>query len=87
MNDARRKAIKATLAKFDTALLADLATDIGMIADEEQEAFDAMPESLQDGDRGTEMQENIEKLQAALDCINNAIEAVEEAEGTLQEVS
>ncbi len=87
MNYQRRKNIKAILAKFDTALLRDLADDTGTILDEEQEAYDNLPDALKDAERGEAMQESIEKLQHALDSLNNAIETVEEAEGALQEVS
>ena len=45
----------------------------------EQEAFDNMPESLQDGERG-------QKAQDGLDLLQEAIEALESTEETLGEV-
>lgn len=43
-----------------------LRQDIDSILEEEQEAYDNMPESLQNGERGEAMQEAIEALESAV---------------------
>lgn len=74
MNAARRKAIAATVieAQLLSAQLselmgkfADLKANIETIRDEEQEAFDAMPESLQGSERGETSQSAIDSLDEA----------------------
>ena len=61
MNKARRKRIEDAQAKLE-----ELKQEIDAILSEEQEAFDNMPESLQDGDRGEAMQEAIDALESAV---------------------
>lgn len=46
--------------------------------DEEQDAFDNMPEGLQESDRGAEMEENIEALDNAISALDDAISALQE---------
>jgi flagellar biosynthesis chaperone FliJ len=69
MNKARRKEL-ATLAeqmeKLD-ALRQEIMEQLESIMDEEQEALDNMPESLQESEKGQEMQEYIDVMQEALD--------------------
>ena len=48
---------------------------------EEQEAFDAMPEGLQDSDRGQVAQSAIDSLVDARDSLVNALDALEAAKG------
>lgn len=73
MNDARRK------------LLRQLATDLQVIAstldglkDEEQEYYDNMPESFQNGDKGEKAQAAIDALQEAWDSIDSAATQIED---------
>ena len=61
MNKARRNRI----ADVQTQLEA-LKQDIDAILSEEQEAFDNMPESLQESERGQAMQEAIDALESAI---------------------
>lgn len=68
MNKERRKAIQAALAK-----LAEARSELEMVRDEEQEAFDALSESFQSSERG-------EAMQAAIDNLEQACSQVEEAE-------
>ena len=49
------------------------------ILEEEESAFDNMPESLQESERGEQMQEYIES-------IGEAISGIEEAESNLEEI-
>lgn len=72
MNDGRRKMIAEAAAKLGEAM-----TLLEIARDEEQGAFDNMPESFQQGDRG-------EKAQGAVDGLNEVIEALQAADDTLQ---
>ncbi len=72
MNPARRKQIRALETRIETelktsaaalvALLEELVGKYQDIKDEEQEAFDNLPESLQNGEKGGEMLEAIGHL-------------------------
>ena len=57
------------LAKLERleALRLELKEDLEAVLDEEQEALDNMPESLQDGEKGQQMQEYIDAIENALD--------------------
>lgn len=71
MNNKRRKQIKDAIGKIE-ALIQD-------ILDEEIEAYDGMPESLQSSDNGI-------ASEAAQESLESAIEALEEAIGCLEEI-
>lgn len=66
MNKARRKALEKISDK-----LMELQVDLQYVHEEEEEAYDNMPEGLQYSERGDEMQE--------------AISAMEDADGAIQE--
>jgi hypothetical protein len=74
MNNDRRKQLAALAADIETAK--DLLEGV---RDEEQDAYDNLPESLQDGERGEVMQQAIEALDQALDDLGSVVEAIEEA--------
>lgn len=68
MNAHRRKAL-AAIADRMTDLQSQVSTlisDLQDVCNEEQDYFDNMPESLQDGDKG-------QKAQAAIDLMENLI--------------
>lgn len=67
MNAARRKVIAAAIDG-----LSAVRARLEEIRDEEQEAFDALPESFQDGEQGQAMQSAIEALEEAIETIENA---------------
>ena len=48
-------------------------------AAEEQEAYDALPESLQCSERGEKMQEAVDSMEESVSLIDDAISAVGEA--------
>lgn len=91
MNKARRKSIDEIIAKFEEAkaILLDLQSDIEMVRDDEQEAFDNLPCSIQESERGEVMETAIENLEEAIsqiedtcmDALDEAIENLEEAKG------
>lgn len=58
----------------------DLIDQLGTIKDgieavleEEQEAFDNLPEGIQESERGEAMQENIDNLQTAADSLESEV--------------
>ena len=77
MNKQRRKALEEIVGKLE-----DLKCEIESIQDEEQEAYDNIPESLNNTDRANEMYENIDALQdivynlegEVIDALNEIIE-------------
>lgn len=83
MNKDRRKQIDAAMAaiekvkdQFEAALaeLADAKEAIDGIKDEEQEAYDNLPESLQDGEKGQQMQYAVEKLEEAVNELEELVD-------------
>ncbi len=66
MNAARRSRIEAVEAKIQ-----DLCAELDTIIEEETEAYDNLPESLQSGERGDAMQTSIDGLQSARDDLEN----------------
>lgn len=75
MNADRRHRLEALRAEVN-----DLLSKLEAIQEEEQGAFDNMPESLQSSERG-------EKAQAALDAIDSAVSSLNDAETSLQEAA
>ena len=75
MNAKRRKALGAIITKLDALeiLRQEIQEQLEEIMDEEQDALDNMPESLQEGERGQQMQEYIDTMDGVndeLDCMN-----------------
>ena len=71
MNKDRRKAL-ADLVKDIEALAQrrdELVSELEAIKDEEQEYFDAMPESLQSGEKGSGAEEAIGHLETACEAL------------------
>lgn len=66
MNAKRRKAIDKIVSKLE-----ELQADLERVREEEQDAYDNTPESLQESDRYSESEE--------------AISAMEDADGSIQE--
>lgn len=74
MNKQRRKAIEKISDKLE-----ELQAELQMLKDEEEEAYDNLPESLQDGEKGEAMQEAIEYLDNADSFIEDAKDALNDA--------
>lgn len=66
MNNVRRKAIENIIRRLQAIL------------DEEQEAFDNMPENLHESCRGLESQDAQANLEAAIDALEDAISYLED---------
>lgn len=69
MNNKRRKEISSI-----SSILEDAKSRLSTVIDDEQEAFDNMPESLQGSERGCESEEALDSMNDALDSIESAIE-------------
>lgn len=74
MNAARRKNLKEILAK-----LSEVRSDLEAIASEERDAFDNLPQGLQEGDRG-------QAMDAAATALEDAFSELETMESTLEEL-
>lgn len=70
MNRERRSRIRGLIKAFkdlSSTIQNDLSSQVQDLHDLEEEAFDNMPESMQDSDRGTAMQDAMDELQSAVD--------------------
>lgn len=76
MNNERRKRIDEVKTQLEACLEA-----VNELRDEEQEAFDGLPESFQQADRGQAMETAISALETAAGNIENAMSDLEEAVG------
>ena len=74
MNKERRKQISSVVDAIDVALEA-----VRDIAGEEQEAFDAMPEGLQDSERGQASSEAAASLEEVVGMLEEAMDLLDRA--------
>lgn len=83
MNNQRRKELNRIMNEledmtatetFDAGQVESLKDDLQWVYDEEVEAFENMPEPLQDSERGLTSQEAQENLEMALEYLENALE-------------
>lgn len=86
MNKIRRKELASIVAKLETldAIRLEISEMLESVIDEEQEALDNLPESLQDSEKGQQMQEYIDSMTDVLDNLENI--DVESFTDQLQEV-
>jgi len=73
MNKQRRKSIESVHDR-----LMEAQADIEEIKDEEETAYDNLPEGIQYSERGEAMQEAVDTLSSAYDSIQDAIDYLEE---------
>lgn len=76
MNRERRKEIEEIRGK-----LAELWDRLDAVRAEEEEAYNNLPQSIQDSERGETMLTGLQALEDALDCIDDAKDALAEAVG------
>ena len=69
MNIQRRKEISRIKKTLEEAI-----NDLQNVLDDEQAAFDNLPENLQESDRATEMQDYIDNLETAIGNIEEALD-------------
>ena len=87
MNRVRRKSLKDVLGKMDelSAVLENVKDAIQAVLDEGQEAYDNLPEGLQEAERGQQMQEYIEALEGVVDSLGDL--DVEDLYSTIEEIA
>lgn len=74
MNNQRRKEINKAVG-----LIEEAKAILGQAQEEEQEYYDNMPESFQNGEKGERASATADNLQSAVDSLEEALSAVEEA--------
>ena len=74
MNATRRKQLEKIADKLD-----ELNAELESLRDDEQNAFDNMPESLQDSERGERMTTIIDYLDDATSSLSDTIDYIESA--------
>lgn len=74
MNAKRRKELEKVIA-----LIEDAKSQLEILKDEEQEAFDNMPESLQYSEKGEKMEEAINYLDDSSNELESVIENITNA--------
>ena len=87
MNRERRSRIRGLIKAFkdlSSTIQNDLSSQVQDLHDIEEEAFDNMPESMQDSDRGTAMQDVMDELQSAVDLCSEASDAIDSIVDSLQ---
>lgn len=100
MNKVRRKTLESIQEKlkgfrsetdFLGGVLEEFREDIESVMEDEEMAYDNLPESLQDAERGENMQSAIDAMGNAIDSVDEAISALENAideiDGLLNEAS
>ena len=72
MNTLRRNKLCRIIEKLQRleALRLEIKDELESVLEEEQECLDNMPESLQESERGQQMQEYIEAMDGALDALD-----------------
>ena len=75
MNKARRARLQEVIAKLEEldSLRCEAMELLSEVIDEEQEAYDNLPEPIQGSEKGEQMQEYIDSMQSVhddLDCID-----------------
>jgi hypothetical protein len=69
MNKVRRKALDDIKARIE-----GLKEELDFLKEEEEMAFDNLPESLQGSDRGEKMEEYIQKIADAVSSLEDAVD-------------
>lgn len=73
MNKQRRNRLQKVIDKLE-----ELKEEVSFICEEEQEAYYNMPESLQDGERGSQMYDNISTLEDQESNFDDLIDYLQE---------
>lgn len=74
MNKTRRNALRQVASLLNSASLM-----VSKVKGDEEGSLDNMPENLQDSERCAKMEDIIDLLEEAGDCIDSAIESINEA--------
>ena len=73
MNNERRKKLREWLKKVGV-----LRDELESICSDEEMSFDMLPENLQGSVNGMNSEEAIDKMNEAMECLDDAVNAVEE---------
>lgn len=73
MNKNRRKEIESIIEELE-----NLGSRIEAVKEEEDNAFDNMPESLQYSEKGELMEQNVEDLDEAFNSLSEVVEGLQE---------
>ncbi len=86
MNADRRKRLQAVIDQINAAasILESAKGDLEDIKGEEQEAFDNMPESFQQGERGQASESAIDNMDTALDGLPDLDDVVSNIESAME---
>lgn len=74
MNKSRRKKLAEA-----SEMISQASSIIESVMDEEHEAYDNLPESIMDGERGEKMEQAIEFLESAISDLESAVENIDSA--------
>ena len=87
MNRNRRKSLRTILGQMDelSTVLETVKEALQDVLNEEQEAYDNLPEGLQESDRGQQMQEYIDALEGVVDSLGEL--DIEDLYGTIEEIA
>ena len=77
MNNDRRKSIETVLTLLDAMDWESMSGILGDVKDEEQIAFDNMPEGVKNTEKGEKSQEAISALESIIYWLDNASEHIE----------
>lgn len=81
MNKQRRKelsALEARLAEVSD-MIENTKTDLEGLRDEEREYYDNMPENMQNSEKALASEYSADAMDEALNCMENAIDAISDA--------
>ena len=86
MNKDRRKQIEHLISTIQAlaSSLEEAMTEVKALRDDEQEYFDNMPESFQQGEKGQLAEEAVSNLDDGLSEIENAFSSLESALSSLE---
>lgn len=87
MNRIRRKSLRTILGQMDelSTVLETVKEALQDVLNEEQEAYDNLPEGLQESDREQQMQEYIDALEGVVDSLGEL--DIEDLYGTIEEIA
>lgn len=88
MNRERRKELSKAIDLLGEAKskIEEAKEKVDTCKSEEEEAYDCLPESMQEGEKGDTMQENINGLDEAFSNIEDMPDTIEETINLIQEV-
>lgn len=73
MNNTRRKQLREWIKRIEV-----IKGELELICSDEEDSFEMMPEGLKYASNGMNSEEAIEKMNDAIVCIEEAVEAIEE---------